>query len=93
MHLGESFPSYIGVQRLESKESLDSGKRLSSIGSLVGAIERKEDVIDGAIGADSPFHGTFGYHADGVSPETARLPLHLGAGKAIAAWGVVRSRR
>jgi hypothetical protein len=32
------------------------------------------DVIDGAIGADSPFHGTFGYHADGVGPETARLP-------------------
>jgi hypothetical protein len=32
------------------------------------------DVIDGTIGADSPFHGTFGYHADGVGPETARLP-------------------
>lgn len=32
------------------------------------------EVIEGAIGADSPFHGTFGYHADGVGPETARLP-------------------
>lgn len=32
------------------------------------------EVIEGAIGADSPFHGTFGYHADGVAPETSRLP-------------------
>jgi hypothetical protein len=32
------------------------------------------EVIEGAIGADSPFHGSFGYHADGVGPETARLP-------------------
>lgn len=32
------------------------------------------DVIEGAIGADSPFHETFGYHADAVGPETARLP-------------------
>jgi hypothetical protein len=33
------------------------------------------DVIDGAIGADSPFHGTFGYRADGVGPETAEQHL------------------
>jgi hypothetical protein len=32
------------------------------------------EVIEGAIGADSPFHGTFGYHADGIGPDTARLP-------------------
>jgi hypothetical protein len=32
------------------------------------------EVIEGALGADSPFHGTFGYHADGVGPETACLP-------------------
>ena len=32
------------------------------------------DAIEGAIGADSPFHETFGYHADAVGPETARLP-------------------
>lgn len=32
------------------------------------------DVIEGAIGADSSFHETFGYHADAVGPETARLP-------------------
>lgn len=34
----------------------------------------KADLIDGAIGALSAFHDTFGYHADGVGPETATLP-------------------
>lgn len=34
----------------------------------------KADLIDGAIGALSMFHDTFGYHADGVGPETATLP-------------------
>ena len=34
----------------------------------------KADLIDGAIGANSTFHDTFGYHVDGVSPETASLP-------------------
>ena len=34
----------------------------------------KADAIDGAIGALSQFHDEFGYHADGVGPETAALP-------------------
>jgi hypothetical protein len=34
----------------------------------------KADLIDGAIGALPTFHDTFGYHADGVGPETANLP-------------------
>ena len=34
----------------------------------------KADLIDGAIGAHSTFHDTFGYHADGIGPETASLP-------------------
>ncbi|MGJ7582358.1 DUF6036 family nucleotidyltransferase [Variovorax sp. RHLX14] len=34
----------------------------------------KADLIDGAIGALSRFHDEFGYHADGVSPETAVMP-------------------
>lgn len=34
----------------------------------------KSDAIDGAIGALSLFHDTHGYHADGVSPETAVMP-------------------
>ena len=32
------------------------------------------DLIDGAIGAGSLFSEQFGYHADGVGPETATLP-------------------
>jgi hypothetical protein len=32
------------------------------------------EVIEGAIGEGSPFHATFGYYAQGVGPETARLP-------------------
>lgn len=36
------------------------------------------DLIDGAIGRDSMFHETFGYYADGVGPETARLPRDWG---------------
>ena len=34
----------------------------------------KSDLIDGAIGALSSFDETFGYHADGVGPETAVMP-------------------
>jgi hypothetical protein len=32
------------------------------------------ELIDGAIGQLSMFHDTFGYHADGVGPETAKMP-------------------
>lgn len=34
----------------------------------------RADVIDGTIGELSPFHETFGYYAQGVAEETARLP-------------------
>lgn len=34
----------------------------------------KADLIDGAIGVLSSFDDTFGYHADGVGPETAVMP-------------------
>ena len=34
----------------------------------------RADLIDGSIGEGSPFHGTFGYYAQGVGPETAKLP-------------------
>ncbi|MYD95055.1 MAG: hypothetical protein F4Y02_15515 [Chloroflexi bacterium] len=34
----------------------------------------KSDFIDGSLGRDSRFDQTFGYHADGVSPSTAKLP-------------------
>ncbi|MBI5524947.1 MAG: hypothetical protein HY897_01290 [Deltaproteobacteria bacterium] len=34
----------------------------------------RSDLIDGSIGEGSPFHETFGYYAQGVSPGTAVLP-------------------
>lgn len=34
----------------------------------------RADLIEGSIGELSPFHDTFGYYAQGVSPETASLP-------------------
>jgi len=34
----------------------------------------RTELIDGSIGELSMFHETFGYYADGVSPETATLP-------------------
>lgn len=34
----------------------------------------KADLIDGALGDGSQFHGTFGYYAHGVGPQTAKAP-------------------
>jgi hypothetical protein len=38
-------------------------------------VEDLSDMIDANIGQDSRFHSTFGYYADGVSPETAKMPM------------------
>jgi hypothetical protein len=38
-------------------------------------VEYVSDLIDGSIGRNSAFHNTFGYYGDGVSPQTAILPL------------------
>lgn len=35
----------------------------------------RADLIEGTIGELSPFHQTFGYYAQGVGEETARLPF------------------
>jgi hypothetical protein len=35
---------------------------------------QRADLIEGSIGELSPFHQTFGYYAQGVGEETARLP-------------------
>lgn len=34
----------------------------------------KAEEIDGSLGDGSPFHGTYGYYAHGVGPETAIAP-------------------
>ena len=36
--------------------------------------DRFADIVDGAIGEDSPFHESFGYYAQGVDETTAILP-------------------
>ena len=33
------------------------------------------EVIEGSLGSGSPFHVTFGYHADGIDENTAKLPV------------------
>ncbi len=38
----------------------------------------KADEIDGNLGDGSPFHGTHGYYAHGVGPETAVAPVGSG---------------
>ena len=34
----------------------------------------RADLVDGCIGEGSPFHEAYGYYAQGVGPQTARLP-------------------
>ena len=46
----------------------------TEIGLYPSIHPEKADLIDSAIGAHSTFHDTFGYHVDGVGPETASLP-------------------
>jgi len=41
----------------------------------VDNFQELSDMIDGSLGQDSPFHRSFGFYADGVSPETAKMPL------------------
>ena len=41
----------------------------------VGNADELSDMIDGSIGQNSPFHTSFGFYADGVSSETAKMPL------------------
>lgn len=38
-------------------------------------VEHLSDMIDANIGQDSLFHTTHGFYADGVSPETAKMPI------------------
>ena len=55
----------------DAPEELTVSRELDLYPSLNPA---KADLIDGAIGAMSSFDETFGYHADGVGPETAVMP-------------------
>lgn len=73
---GEKSFVVVGSQALLlAIESPDQRLTLSDEIDLYPALAPdKADAIDGAIGALSMFHETHGYHADGVSPETAVMP-------------------
>lgn len=73
---GEKSFVVVGSQAvLLALQEPDAGLTLSDEIDLYPAMApEKSDVIDGAIGALSLFHETHGYHADGVSPDTAVMP-------------------
>jgi hypothetical protein len=73
---GEKSFVVVGSQALLlAIESPDQRLTLSDEIDLYPALAPdKADAIDGAIGALSMFHETHGYHADGVSPQTAVMP-------------------
>jgi len=73
---GEKSFVIVGSQAiLLSLQEPDAGLTMSDEIDLYPSMApEKSDAIDGAIGALSLFHDTHGYHADGVSPETAVMP-------------------
>lgn len=66
----------IGSQSIHGSAPHATGVLILSQEADLYPLRRPEraDVIDGAIGEDSPFHERFGYYAQGVGPETAVLP-------------------
>ena len=77
--LGENELLVIGSQALHASISADLPPEAArsveaDIAALDDPDEYKADLIDGAIGEASAFHGTFGYYAQGVSQTTAVLP-------------------
>lgn len=73
---GEKSFVVVGSQAiLLALQAPDEGLTLSDEIDLYPSMApEKSEAIDGAIGALSLFHDTHGYHADGVSPETAVMP-------------------
>ena len=73
---GEKSFVVVGSQAiLLALQEPEAGLTMSDEIDLYPAVApEKSDAIDGAIGALSLFHDTHGYHADGVSPETAVMP-------------------
>ena len=77
--LGENEVLVIGSQALHASVQADLPPEAArSVEADVAALEdpnqEKADLIDGAIGEASVFHGTFGYYAQGVTQSTAVLP-------------------
>lgn len=66
----------IGSQAILGQFARAAGELCASMEADLYPKNRPElaDLVDGSIGEGSPFHQTFGYYAQGVSPETAVLP-------------------
>ncbi len=75
--LGESEVLVIGSQAIHASIDfrLEEAERSIEVdvSSLSDADETKADLIDGSIGELSIFQDTFGYYAQGVTPQTATL--------------------
>lgn len=76
--LGESKVLVIGSQAIHASIDfrLEEAERSIEVdvSSLGDSDESKADLIDGSIGELSIFQDTFGYYAQGVTPQTAILP-------------------
>jgi hypothetical protein len=76
--LGEKKVLVIGSQAIHASTSKLFPEAARSIeldvSSLIDEDGSKADLIDGSIGELSIFQDTFGYYAQGVTPETAVLP-------------------
>ncbi|MCP4767870.1 MAG: hypothetical protein GY875_16575 [Gammaproteobacteria bacterium] len=76
--LGDDKVLVIGSQAIHASIDLNFKEAERSIELDVSSLEdpdgRKADLIDGSIGELSMFQETFGYYAQGVTPETATLP-------------------
>lgn len=76
--LGENELLVIGSQAIHASIDfrLEEAERSieADVSSLSDTAESKADLIDGSIGELSIFQDTFGYYAQGVTPQTAILP-------------------
>lgn len=76
--LGVSEVLVIGSQAIHASVDLEIEVAQRSIEADISALKDKDgaqaDLIDGSIGELSAFQETFGYYAQGVTPETAILP-------------------
>src|SRR6188472_2105490 len=83
VHLREPLTDHVRMQRLESKESFGRSERLSSIGGLMRAVERQENVVDRTIGGaepdELPGHGELAVDYAEVDALALRKCTDLGA--------------
>ncbi len=76
--LGDSEVLIIGSQAIHASIDFELPEAERSIGVDISRLDDEDgtwaDLIDGSIGELSVFQDTFGYYAQGVTPQTATLP-------------------